>query len=164
MRTSRFASPAASLAFIALAACGSDAGVEKNPDVLVRIQGGLYGEMIAEGSDYIPPGTDSSNSADRPLADRDVNVYAGDAALSLRAPPPPPLRTARTGQTGFFEIELDAGRYRVCAPTRNGNNFYTGECAHFEVKAQARVRGDYWSGRPSRWTIAGVRAPDASER
>lgn len=164
MRTSRFAGSAVVLALLALAACRGDAGVERNPDVLVRIRSGLYGEMIAEGPDYVPPGSDASKSGDRPLPDRDVNVYGGDAVLSARQPPPPPLRTAKTGQTGFFEVELEAGRYQVCAPTRNGNNFYTGECARFEVGAQARVRGDYWSGRPSRWTIAGVRAEDSSDR
>lgn len=146
------------LGLLCLAACGADTADDQdaNPDEVVSISSGIYGQMVSYSD---APG--AGGSAKR-VRDHDVFIYADDAKLSAGAPAPAPLRSTKTTKGGFYEVELAPGPYQVCASSKNGAALLTGPCARFEVKAASRVRADYCLCMRSSWNVDGVRAQSSS--
>ncbi|MBS2019719.1 MAG: hypothetical protein JST00_43050 [Deltaproteobacteria bacterium] len=152
---------ALALFVVSATACGGESASEekappKNPDELVTIASGLYGQVVFVG-DLVVDGKSASNV----VPNQEVFVYSGDAKLSAVAPAPGPLASAKTDAQGFYQLQIADGAYQVCAAAGSKAEPRTGVCTRFEVKG-SRVRADYCRCMNESWRVDGAPAKSSS--
>jgi len=120
--------------------CGSGQPELPHADKLVTIQQGVYGITTSQD--------DVGDNPVLPMGDFAILVYGDAPPLSVGpngAPiVPPPLAETRSDESGFYQLELDAGRYVFCTSFLR--------CVWLDVPAGRPVRLDYEYSVGSGWS------------
>jgi hypothetical protein len=120
------------LGLAAALGCGSTQPALPDADKLVTIQQGVYGITTSQDD------TGSDNPV-LPMRGFSILVYEEVPPLVIGQDGlfvvPPPLAETRSDESGFYQLELDAGRYVICTSFLR--------CVWLDVPTNQRVRLDY---------------------
>jgi hypothetical protein len=123
--------------------CGSSSSRPRIPDAerLVTVSHGVYGITTSQD--------DVGDQPVQPMGDFSILVYADVPPLSIGDNGLPIVTPAqaetRSDQSGFYQLELDGGRYVFCTSFLR--------CVWLDVPADQRLRLDYRADVGPGWSL-----------